>query len=150
MTHYPLAMMIEGGVAILLAVTIGYCVVLNARLKRLRGDRDEMRAMIAELVGATDNAQQAIRGLRDTAEECELNLSTHLNEAERFTVELAHHVNAGNAVLARITRITQAARNSRNHSELVDAEPAVPAVESPVRAALDQLERHDRAREYAA
>lgn len=148
MTHYPLAMLVEAGVAILLAVTIGYCIVLNARLKKLRGDRDELKQMIADLVGATDKAQDAIRGLRETAEECELNLSAQLNEAERFSVELAHHVNAGNAVLTRITRIAQAARGKLG-GNIIDGAAPLTAADNPLRAALEQLDSRSRSREAA-
>lgn len=145
MNALPWPMIIEGGVAVMLAVTIGYCTLLNSKLNRLRGDREAMREMVGELMAATDKAHEAIRGLRETAEECELNLTAHLNEAERFSVELAHHVNAGNAVLSRITRITQAARSEAVQASPESTPPAPPAdPANSLRAALSMLE--DRAR----
>ena len=42
----PLGFLVEGAVAILLALTIGYCIVLNARLKRLHADKDVLRQMV--------------------------------------------------------------------------------------------------------
>jgi len=151
MNELPWPMVVEGGVAFLLAVTIGYCIVLNSKLTRLRGDREAMRQMIGELMAATDKAHEAIRGLRETAEECELNLSAHLNEAERFSVELAHHVNAGNAVLARITRVAQAAK-SRAAPAAAEPSPPAPALEpiSSLMAALSRLENRARIAEEAA
>ena len=52
--------MVETLVAILLATTIGYCVILNQRLKRLHADRDQLRKMVADLVQATTLANAAI------------------------------------------------------------------------------------------
>ncbi len=90
-----LGIVVETLVAILLATTIGYCVILNQRLKRLHSDRGELRQMVADLVQATGLANSAIQELKTTAQEAESVLSNRLNEAERFGVELASHVNAG-------------------------------------------------------
>ena len=38
-------LIVEGMVAILLATTIGYCIILNQRLKRLHSDRDQLLQM---------------------------------------------------------------------------------------------------------
>ena len=54
----PLGLIVETAVAVLLALTIGYCVVLNHRLKRLHADRDTLRKMVADLVQATDSGQR--------------------------------------------------------------------------------------------
>ena len=47
-----LGMIVESSVAVLLAVTIGYCVILNARLQRLHADRDALGKMVTDLVQA--------------------------------------------------------------------------------------------------
>ena len=56
MSGLSFGMIVEGSVSILLMVTIGYCVVLNSRLKRLHADRDTLRQMVTDLVQATDLA----------------------------------------------------------------------------------------------
>ena len=91
----PLGLMIEIAVAALLATTIGYCIVLNGRIKNLQADRAALQQMIADLVQATTMANGAIKGLRETAVEADERLNSRLNEAERFAIELANHVNAG-------------------------------------------------------
>ena len=48
-----LGMVVEASVAVLLAVTIGYCVILNARLKRLHADRETLQKMVGDLMQAT-------------------------------------------------------------------------------------------------
>ena len=138
----PLGIFVEGAVAVLLALTIGYCMVLNRRLKRLHADKDVMRQMVADLVGATNLANQAIKELKQTAVEADLALNSRLEEAERFGIELANHVTSGTAVLERIAKITSVARQSQV------PEP----VEQPnkVQSALEQLSSRVRNRGVAA
>jgi len=50
---YSFGLMIESLVAILLLLTIGYCVILNGRLKRLKADEQALKGTIAELITAT-------------------------------------------------------------------------------------------------
>ena len=106
----PLGIVVETLVAILLATTIGYCVMLNQRLKRLHSDRGELRQMVADLVQATGLANAAIQELKATAQEAETVLEARLGEAEKFGVELANHVSAGQQIMERLARITNAAR----------------------------------------
>ena len=138
----PLGLFVETAVAILLALTIGYCVVLNQRLKRLHADKDVLRQMVADLVGATNLANQAIKELKQTAVEADLSLNSRLEEAERFGIELANHVTAGTMLMERIAKITSVARHSQ----------AIEPVEQPnkVQSALDQLSARVRSRGAAA
>jgi hypothetical protein len=138
----PLGLFIEGAVAILMALTIGYCVLLNQRLKRLHQDKDAMRQMVADLVSATNLANQAIKELKSTAVEADLALTSRLEEAERFGVELANHVTAGTVLMERIAKITSVARHSQ----------AIEPVEPPnkVQNALQQLSERVRSRGVAA
>jgi hypothetical protein len=102
--------MIESLVAVLLLVTIGYCVVLNRRLKRLRADETSLRETIAELVHATEIAERAIEGLKETAVECDRDLTNKLRQADRFSRSIEKQVELGNKVLGRLARITELAR----------------------------------------
>src|ERR1700754_3383165 len=97
----PFGVFVESAVSLLLAVTIGDCVVLNNRLKRLHDDRDELRIMVTDLVQATDLANTAVKELKNAAVEADLALNARLEEAERFGIELANHVAAGQQVLQR-------------------------------------------------
>ena len=60
---------IESLVAILLLLTILYCTRLNEQLKRLKADGTSMQQTIAELIPATDTAERAIAGLKETVRE---------------------------------------------------------------------------------
>jgi hypothetical protein len=142
MSGLPLGVLVEAAVAILLLVTIGYCTILNQRLKRLHADKDQMRQMVADLLGATNLANQAIKELKQSAVEADLTLNSRLEEAERFGIELANHVNAGTVLMERIARMTSVAWHSQ----------AIEPVEQPnkVQSALEQLSTRARARGAAA
>jgi uncharacterized protein DUF6468 len=105
-------MVIESLVAILLLVTIGYCVVLNSRLKRLRADEMSLKATISELITATEMAERAVGGLRATAHECDHTLGERLKTAERFCADLSKQITAGDILISRLSRIVVAARPS--------------------------------------
>ncbi len=137
----PMGFIIESIVAILLVLTIGYCVVLNRRLKLLHADRNTMRVMIDDLVRATNMANGAIRELREVATETDVTLNARLEEAERFGTELANHVTAGQTVLEKISQITSAARQSETIAR-VDLRRAGMA--------LEQLNIHEKRRGRAA
>jgi tRNA threonylcarbamoyladenosine modification (KEOPS) complex Cgi121 subunit len=143
MLGMSLGMLVETLVAVLLATTIGYCIVLNQRLKRLHGDRDQLRKMVADLVSATTLANAAIQELKATAQEAEIGLETRLGEAERFGIELANHVTAGQQIMDKIARITSVARNGQPMEDRL-AEP------NKVQSALQQLSMRPRIRGNAA
>jgi hypothetical protein len=103
-------MIIEVMVAMLLMLTIGYCMMLNRRLKLLRADENSLRATISELVTATEIAERAIAGLKVTVEECEIGLGARLRSADRFTADLDRSVVVGKELLDRLTQIVTAGK----------------------------------------
>jgi hypothetical protein len=105
-----MGLIIELLVAILLMFTIGYCMMLNRRLKLLRADEDALRGTIAELVTATEIAERAIAGLKVTVHECDVGLGQRLNRAETMTNELDRRLTAGKDVLHRLSQIVIAGR----------------------------------------
>jgi ABC-type transporter Mla subunit MlaD len=110
---------------VLLATTIGYCIVLERRLRRFRADESAMRQTIVDLVAATDTAERAIGSLRELVKESDRNLADHLKQAEQTTAELAGQVRAGDEVIARIARIVGTAKGA--DTALRAAPPAQPA-----------------------
>ncbi|UJQ95414.1 DUF6468 domain-containing protein [Mariluticola halotolerans] len=159
MSSLPFGIIVESAVAVLLMLTIGYCILLNDRLKKLHADRDALKQMIGDLIRATDMANSAIKGLREAATEADATLTSRMEEADRFAVELANHVTAGRTVMDRIARVTDTVR--RNQA------PAAPAPQAQVKAplpgdgpiapsakgaqaALERLAAHQRRRESAA
>jgi hypothetical protein len=118
---HAFALIIEILVAILLALTIGYCILLNKRLIRLKSDEQALKATISELITATEIAERAIAGLKVTVRECDQNLGERLRTAERFSADMERQLMAGEEVLHRLARIVSASR-----PEPVAAEPAPP------------------------
>jgi hypothetical protein len=119
-TH-AFALIIESLVSILLALTIGYCILLNKRLMRLKADEQALKATISELITATEIAERAIAGLKLTVRDCDQNLGERLRTAERFSADMERQLMAGEEVLHRLVRIVGAAR-----LEPVEAEPVAP------------------------
>jgi hypothetical protein len=143
MLGLSLGVIIEASVAILLATTIGYCIILNQKLKRLHADRETLRKMIVDLVQATALANAAVAELKTVALEADAKLNERLQEAEQVGLELANHVAAGQGVMDKIARITSLARNSQPIEEKL-AEP------NKVQSALSQLSMRPRIRGNAA
>jgi hypothetical protein len=107
------ALIIESLVAVLLTVTIGYCAVLNKRLRRLRSDEMSLKATISELITATEIAERAIGGLKVAVRECDQDLGTRLRDAEKYSIEIAQQIEAGQEVLGRLARIALETRPPR-------------------------------------
>lgn len=129
MTH-GLGFAIESLVAVLLMLTIGYCVVLNNRLKRLRTDERSLRDMIGELIAATEKAEQAIGGLKLTARECDETLGERLRTAERLTTALEQLIGVGENKLGGMpgnSGVASALRNGPEPPPQPDAKAIVAA-----------------------
>lgn len=117
-------LVIESLVAVLLLLTIGYCALLNKRLKLLRSDEQSMRGTIAELVTATEIAERAIGGLKLTVRECDENLGNQLLVGTELSAKLKKQVAAGEEIMQRLSQIALAARAS-------DVVPMPQQVEAP-------------------
>jgi hypothetical protein len=115
---------IESLVAILLMLTIGYCMLLNARLKRLKADEHSLKATIGELITATEIAERAIGGLKHTVRDVNENLNNQLTSAGQMSLQLKKQLAEGDNVVRRLSKIAAAARPA---TEPVP-EPAAPKV----------------------
>jgi hypothetical protein len=110
-------LVIESLVAVLLLVTISYCILLNRRLKLLRSDEQSLKATIGELITATEIAERAIAGLKVTVRECNDNIGGQLESAQEVTDRLGTQIHAGETVLHRLSRIAIAARAQPEEAE---------------------------------
>ena len=124
-------MMIESLVAALLAITIGYCYLLNKRLMRLRADEQSLKATIGELITATEIAERAIAGLKETARDCDRDLGPQLAGASELSERLRKQSEDGEMLLSRLTRIAMAGRGrSDAMPELTPARSLAEAAEA--------------------
>jgi hypothetical protein len=115
-------LIIEGLVAALLVLTIGYCMILNRRLSKLRNDENSFKGTIAELVASTESAERAIAGLKLTVRESEEILAARLRASETVCGDLQRELKRGEGVLSRIVRIAEAADGARPVAEAPVAE----------------------------
>jgi hypothetical protein len=104
---------IELLVALLLVVTIFYCVILNGKLRSLKSDESTLRETIAELMDASDAAERAIGELRQIAAECDETLGARLRRAGDLRGELDQMIDEGQDIVRRLSLITAAARGGR-------------------------------------
>jgi len=108
--NHSLGVAIEALVAILLMLTIGYCMLLNRRLKRLKADEHSLKATIAELITATEIAERAIGGLKHTVRDVNENLGSQLTAATQMSAHLKNQLAEGDNVIRRLSKIVLAAR----------------------------------------
>jgi hypothetical protein len=124
MSH-TVGMTIEALVAVLLLVTIGYCMLLNKRLKRLKADEHSLKAVIAELITATEIAERAIGGLKLTVRDVNENLGSQLDQANQMSDHLKKQLAESDYVVRRLSKIAIAARpQSPAATPAPDVEPA--------------------------
>lgn len=109
MSH-SLGIVIESLVAVLLVLTIAYCMLLNKRLKCLKADEHSLKATIGELITATEIAERAIGGLKMTVREVNENLRNQISAAGSLSEQLEKQLAEGDNVLRRLSRIASAAR----------------------------------------
>lgn len=108
--NHSLGLAIESLVAVLLVLTIGYCVMLNKRLKRLKADEASLKATIGELITVTEIAERAIGGLKHTVRDVNENLGSQIAAATSLSTLMKKQLLEGDSVVQRLSRIAVAAR----------------------------------------
>ncbi len=124
---FTIALVADVLVAVLLVATIVTCIVLSRRIERLKSDETAMRRTIGELMAATDSAERAISGLKQTVATCDKTLGERLRTAERYAADLASQVQAGEQVMERISKIVEASRLVAPPAANTDADAGSPA-----------------------
>src|SRR5450755_3148034 len=127
MSH-SLGIAIESLVAILLMLTIGYCMLLNTRLKRLKADEHSLKATIGELITATEIAERAIGGLKHTVRDVNENLGNQLTSAAQMSEQLKKQLAESDNVFRRLSRIVVAARPLSEPEPMAPMAPVAPKV----------------------
>ena len=114
--NHSLGMTIESLVAVLLLITIGYCMLLNNRLKRLRSDEHSLKAVIAE---------RAIGGLKHAVRDVNENLGDQLASATQMSEHLKRQLSECDHVVRRLSKIAIAARpQNQAKATVIEPEPA--------------------------
>jgi hypothetical protein len=98
----PLGLILEGIVAVLLAATLVYCIILERKLRALRSGQDGLKALIEGLNAATQRAQFSVAELRRTGEEIDDRLRGKLSAGKALGDELELMIEAGNNLANRL------------------------------------------------
>lgn len=112
-----LGFLIETLVAVLLAVTIVYCVVVSRKLEMLRADQRSLREIVRELTHATSSAEHAIGTLKVTVGQAESALVEQLNSARDLEARLKTAQLEGNDLVSRIGLISRQAAAPKREPE---------------------------------
>jgi Domain of unknown function (DUF6468) len=146
--NHSLGMAIETLVAVLLMLTIGYCILLNKRLTRLKADEHSLKAVIAELITATEIAERAIGGLKLAVRDVNENLGNQLAAATQMSDQLYRQLGEADNVVRRLSKIAIAARPA-THPEAA-APAAKPSAAKAVAAAAEAFSERRRPNGLAA
>jgi Domain of unknown function (DUF6468) len=137
MSH-SFGVVIESLVAVLLLLTIGYCMLLNSRLKRLKADEHSLKATIGELITATEIAERAIGGLKLTVRDVNEHLGDQLTSAAKMSQQLKNQLAEGDNVIRRLSRIAIAARPAAEPEQAAPKVSAANAIAAAAQAFSDR------------
>ncbi|MEX2630669.1 MAG: DUF6468 domain-containing protein [Tistlia sp.] len=126
-----LGLLADGLLALLLAVTIAYAIVLNRKLSALRATKDEMARMLADFAQTTAQAEAGVRELRQSASASGDGLSAVVAEADGklekalgLKEDLVFLVEKGEALADRLERGLEGGRASQARPRAPAAKPA--------------------------
>ncbi len=122
-------------VAILLAATIVYAVILNSRLNQLRKNRDEMARLVAAFNDATARAEAGIPKLRRAAEEAGATLQERVEKAQSLRDDLAFMIERADSMANRLEGSVRAARAEPKPAPGAASRPAAGGRTAPAAAA---------------
>ncbi len=88
--------------AVLLALTVGYCFVLDRKLGALRKAQGSFESLLADFSQATDRAENSVTALRRASGELAAELDEKLEAGRTLGDELTMITQSGNALAERI------------------------------------------------
>lgn len=103
----PYSLILDVLVAVLLAVTIGYAVVLNKRLGKLRGDKKDLEKLAAKFGESTSRAEESIETLRHTADL----LQSGIDKAQALRDDLTFLIDRGDQAADSLEDLVRLTRN---------------------------------------
>ena len=113
----PYGMILEGIVAILLVLTVGYCFVLDRRLQALRSGREELQKAVEDLNASIGRAQTTILDLKANAGDTARILEDRITKAQGLADELSLMVQSGNSIAERLADRPNSAKTKSNKDQ---------------------------------
>ncbi|CCG06831.1 DUF6468 domain-containing protein [Pararhodospirillum photometricum] len=124
-----LQLFLDAVITVLLAVFIGYAILLSRQLKDLRRNRDEMARIITTFNEATARAEAGIPRLRKTAEEAGRTLEESVAKARALRDDLAYMVERADGMAARLESSVRSARGGEGKAPASAASLSTPRPE---------------------
>ncbi|MBT3305156.1 MAG: hypothetical protein HN377_01600 [Alphaproteobacteria bacterium] len=104
----PYSLILDLLVAVLLVVTIGFAVILNKRLGKLRGERRSLEKLAATFGESTVRAEEGIKILLHTTEV----LQQRLDQAQALKDDLAFLIERGDRAADNLENLVRATRDT--------------------------------------
>jgi Domain of unknown function (DUF6468) len=123
--------------ASLLLLTITWCVLLARRLRRLKVERGDIAEFLAAIDGATQRAEAAIAGMRETARETQLMLSQQREATEARMTELTRLAEGGAQLARRLETVLH--RGSRSLADLQNGRESLRPAARPASSTLSTV-----------
>lgn len=114
-------LILEGLVAVLLLVTIGYCFVLNRRLAALRNGQSELHDVVRVLNEASEKARASVEQLRRSSVSIAEDLSAKAKAGRALADELGVIVESGNGLADRLAAMSAASRSATRKPDPAEA-----------------------------
>lgn len=116
----PYSLIIDLFVAVLLVVTIGYAIVLNKRLGKLRRDETSLEKLAATFGDSTVRAEESIETLKYAADM----IQDRMDKAQALRDDLAFLIDRGSQAADNLEDLVRASR------DILRAEPRPAPVEA--------------------
>ncbi|MGB5093484.1 MAG: DUF6468 domain-containing protein [Parvibaculum sp.] len=136
----PFDLLLEAIVCVLLLATIGYCAVIDRRLRAMRAGQDGLRILVRDLNTATDRAATAISQLSNANETTGRELGERVARARALADELGLMVEAGNGIADRLANYE--GRRNVSPASPVQAQPAAGPRSAPAAPGRPLREAH--------
>ena len=129
-------------VAAMLAVTIGFCLVLSRRLTVLRRNESELRDVLAKFNQAAAQAEAGIARLKDVSQETAATLRERIGEAKALRDDLAFVTERGDRIVTELGKKISAQRGA----EAPPARPIAASAREPSKVERELLTALEQAR----
>lgn len=98
MAALSMEMIFDAAVAVLLLVTIGYCVVLSRKMSAIRQSREELQSFLTDFTRAISRAELSVEQLKALQGDADATLNAHIEQAQYIANDLSYLSDKGENV----------------------------------------------------
>ncbi len=112
--------------AVLLLLTLVWCILLLRKLRRINLDRRDVADLITGIDAATRRAETAVVGIRDAAREAQLMLSKDREQIDARATELVRLADGGSQIARRLENVLQGGARALAELQVAREQPGRP------------------------